>query len=245
MSRLAPRNATVQILESDEGSFYAHKCYHAVYTARQEQQAYGKLQPLLENIQAIRSAQILDVNEDKNSITLEYIPGKSLYDLVGAGIFAPLRDCQERLVKLFIAARNTSVRFDSDPSNLIIHSNTGELICIDPVCADIQLEDYTAVVFIWGLVKLVLRSLKFWQYPELIRTIRSFLSCYLTQADVSYVRFNQQMASYITVVIDWNKEISSVDGVVTIFLRRCVAIPLYSITRCLFRRNFLSRKRLH
>lgn len=242
MSRLAPRNATVEILKSDEGLLYVHKRYHAVYTARQEQEAYSRLQPLLENIQGIRSAQILDVNEDENSIALEYIPGKSLYDLAGSGIFGPLRDCQERLVTLFIAARNAGVHFDSDPSNFIIHSNIGELICIDPVCADIQLKDYAAVVFIWGLVKLVLRSLKFWQYPSLIRAMRSYLSCYLTQADINAVCFNQQMASYITVVIDWNKEISSIDGLLTILLRRCVAIPLYSITRCLFRRNFLSRK---
>lgn len=240
MSGLAPRNASIQILKSEDGSHYVHKKYLAVYTSLQEQQAYNKLRPLLKNTPEIRLARILSANENENSINIEYIPGKSLYEMAQKGIFEPLREYQKPLVALFIAARNAGVRFDSDPSNFIIHSRTGQLVGVDPICADIELEDYAAVVFIWGLVKLILRSLKFRRYPSLIRLIRSYLSCYLAEADVSSKDFNQQMASYITTVISWNKQISPVDGPAMILLRRCVAIPLYSIARCLFRLNWVS-----
>jgi hypothetical protein len=239
MSKLAPRNATVQILRLDDGHLYVHKRYHSVYTATQEQHAYRTVQLLCRDIQGIRLAYVLGVDEKENSLHLEYIPGKSLYELLEAGKIDPIIQWTDRLVELFSAAKTQKSYFDSDPSNFIIHAKTGELVIIDPVCTNLRLEDFAMVVFLWGLIKLMLRKPRFWQYPSLIRVWRTFYREYLQRGDVESGRFNHEMVRYIDVVIKWNREVSPVDSLLITLMRRMVVVPMYMVVRWFFHLNLV------
>jgi len=150
MSKLAPRNANVMIVKESDGRTYVRKRYLAVYTAVQERAAYDRLRPLCGPIRGIKMARVLAVDEKNNSLRLEYVPGKSLYETVEMGDIGPLIEWREPLVELFTAARTRGIRFDGDPSNFIVHAETGQLVIIDPVCVDLQIEDFAMVVFLWG-----------------------------------------------------------------------------------------------
>ncbi len=234
MSGIAPRNATVTFVTREDGSRYVKKKYRAIYTAAQEQDAYHKIQPLLQDIKAIRSAQVLNVDESSNVIYIEYIHGESLYELAMKGNITPILEWKEPLIDLFDKARKKGVRFDGDPSNFILHAKSGELVIIDPVCTDLQLNDFAMVVFLWGLIKVIIRSLRFWRYPFIIRVCRIYYRSYLQQTGVVPHLFGQEMIRYIDVVIEWNKEVSSADSRIMILLRRIVAVPIYTTVKWFF-----------
>lgn len=239
MSKLAPRNATVEVGDHNDGSKFVRKTYRATYTALDEQLAYGRVEHIYRDCPDIRIARFFEIDSDNNSFTLEFIPGKSLYEFAAEGDFKSLSDWHTRLIAPFVLARNEGLCFDSDPSNYLVHADTAELVAIDPVCADIRIDDYAAVVFLWGIIKLMLRTPKVWRYPGLLRIGRSFKKLYLTAADVSSDDFNQQMVTYIDVVIGWNREVSPVDSKAMTLIRKYLAIPLYSIARFAIRRNLV------
>ena len=239
MSKVAPRNATIEIVESENRDKIVRKTYRATYTAVDEHSAYARVEPIYIDCPDIRMARLLDLDADSNSFTVEFIPGRSLYDSAADGDLRPLGYWHTRLIEPFVRARNEGLRFDSDPSNFLVHADTAELIVIDPVCADIRIKDYAAVVFLWGIIKLMLRTLRFWRYPGLFRLGRSFKKLYLSAADVSSDEFNKQMVTYIDVVIGWNKEVSPVDSRAMRIIRRCLAIPLYSTARFAFLRGLV------
>ena len=239
MSKLAPRNATIEICDHDDGSKFVRKTYRATYTALDEQLAYGRVEHVYRDCPGVRVARFLELDSDSNSFTLEYIPGKSLYDSAAGGDFRPLNCWHTRLIAPFVLARNEGLCFDSDPSNYIVHADTAELVAIDPVCTDLRLNDYAAVVFLWGIIKLMLRTVRFWRYPALFRIGRNFKKQYLATADAGREDFNRQMVTYIDVVIGWNREESPVDSKALKLVRRYLAIPLYSTARFAFRRNLV------
>lgn len=229
MSKLAPRNATIEIIQHGDNKSVVKKTYHAVYTVAQEQSAYLRMSSVYVECDDIRCARVLEA--DENSLFLEYIPGDSLYESAADGRFEPLMYWQQRLVGPFVLARQNEIAFDSDLSNYIVHSDSGKLVAIDPVCADCRMADYAAVVFLWGILKLALRTARFWRYPRIIGIARVFMANYLARCPVNEDELRQQLTSYIDVVIGWNKEIAPSDGVVMVLVRRVIAIPLYSAAR--------------
>ncbi len=239
MSKLAPRNAKVMIVKESDGRTYVQKRYLAVYTAVQERAAYDRLRPLCGPIRGIKMARVLAVDEKKNSLRLEYVPGKSLYETVEVGNLGPLIEWRKPLVELFTAARTRGIRFDGDPSNFIVHAETGQLVIIDPVCVDLQIEDFAMVVFLWGLIKLMLRNPRPWRFTPLMRVWCAYFRDYRRCTGADPHGFNRQMACYIDMVIGWNKEISPVDDLFMAMLRRYVAVPLYTFVKWLFRWNLV------
>lgn len=237
MSKLAPRNASVVVVESDDADRVIRKRYHAEYTATQEEAAYKRVCGIYRSCEGIRCANVLSVED--GDLFIEYIPGENLYESAADGRFGPLRAWQGRLVTAFVHARTMELSFDSDPSNYIVHDETNELVAVDPVCKDIQLPDFAAVIFLWGILKLILRSIKFWRYPELYRIACSFLVKYLEESGTSEVQIRDQLVTYIDVVIGWNKEVSRVDGLLMIVVRRAIAIPIYSVAKFAIRRGVI------
>jgi len=150
MSQFAPRNATVRFLGSNGRCSCVLKQYHAAFTATEEVDAYRRVEPLLECFSQIRMAQIYNVHEASNRLWIEFIPGKTVYELAKRGDMAELVRWLDELVSLFVSARACGVHFDSDPSNLLINSTTKELVIIDPVCPKTELQDFVCVVFVWG-----------------------------------------------------------------------------------------------
>lgn len=239
MSKLAPRNATIEIDENKDGQRIVKKTYRATYTAHDEQLAYGRVDHIYRDCPDVRIARFLEIDSDNNSFTLEYIPGESLYDSAAGGDFKPLSYWHTQLITPFVLASKEGLCFDSDASNYLVHADTAKLVAIDPVCADVPIDDYAAVVFLWGIIKLMLRTPRFWRYPRLFRIGRNFKKLYLAAADVSSGDFNRQMVTYIDVVIGWNREVSPVDTRAMKLIRRYLAIPLYSTARFAFHRNLV------
>ncbi|HIJ83680.1 MAG: hypothetical protein HW380_430 [Magnetococcales bacterium] len=238
MSKLAPRNATVRIVDADCDP-YVIKRYHATFTAVAEHHAYTRMQPLCAAIPGVRTAKIIQVDAVMDTLRLEFIPGTSLYESVCQGHIRLLHIWRDSLLQLFFAAKNNNIYFDADPSNFIIHENGRELVVIDPVCKPVDLEDYALVVFLWGLFKIMLRSVRVWHIGEIFGVIMDYSLHYRKITGSRSDALRMQMGQYIHQVIAWNRESSPVDGPLTTALRRGVVIPTFTLIQWLLKKGWV------
>jgi hypothetical protein len=138
--------------------------------------------------------------------------------------------------------------FDSDPSNLLCKKDGTEIVIIDPlalseeeILADprLRLKDYSAVVFIWGLVKFTLRNPKIWQSFEILKACLDYYRKYILKSKTEFKSINDQIAIYIGLAISWNIEKNGVEGTIKRLIRCIVVVPIYSFVRLLFTLNFI------
>ena len=220
------RNSTLSVCDFND-RLVVNKTYHAEYSARQEHEAYSRLAPLFEETSGMRLPDICELDDSTNAILIEYIEGKDLRDLIKSDGFRSLAPHEERLVSLFAKARRRMERFDSDPANFIVSDATGELVLVDPVCQEIELPDYVLVVFLFGLVKAALANpfrRDILRLRDVVATFRDAYCAQCDQADPQSVR--DQLADYIGVVIQWNREPASSESLALKAMRHCFWIPV-------------------
>ena len=238
MSRVAPHNAIIQFVDRG-GERIVIKQYRlgAKYSAEQEVQAYYKLDKLLGQNHGSRVAQLYHFDEKNNEIHLEYIPGKNMYEKIKDGDYTCLKNNKAMLVKLFSVARKERIKFDSDPSNIMFDRKG--MVFIDPVCKELEIDDYPFIVFMWGLIKVILRNPRVWYIFRIMEQWREYYFDYCQDNHIDHRTVNKQMCEYIELVIDWNREKNSVEGIFVYVFRRTVVIPLYSVVEQLFRWNIV------
>jgi len=238
MSKLAPLNAKIEYKENQRCK-YVYKCYHATYTAKDEFEAYERVDKLIQGLKKFRTAKIYNVNESDNCLSIEYIPGHSLYEIISETNVDVLKKWQSLLITLFIKARNAKVHFDSDPSNLMCDDRTGDIVIIDPVCVDLDIDDFVMIVFMWALIKIMLRNRSFWRNKAIIKHWFNYYREYLQATGVDFREFNSQLVKYIDVVIGWNKEGNSVEGPMKRVMRYLLFIPIYTVIKWIFKWNIV------
>ena len=238
MSKVAPHNAFIEVLREENKRVIA-KHYRATgkYTASQEASAYSELEKLVMPIKGIRPAKIQRIDEVGNVLYLEFVPGLNLFERITGGDEACLKTLKKPLMELFLAAKLEQICFDSDPSNILFEAEG--MVLVDPVCRKLPLADFTLVVFMWGLIKVSLRNIRFWRIVRLFRYWRTYYREYCDMADTTYDSLNSQMVACIDLAIVWNKERNSIEGSFYYAFRRIVVIPIYSIVRELFRWNLV------
>lgn len=235
MSRVAPHNSFVKI-ESKNGKRVAVKYYQrkSKYSAQQESRAYKELQAITSNVVGVRSANVLEVEEKENTLTLEYISGLTLQENIKKGNIACLELNTETLISLFISARNREFCFDSDPSNMMF-DDLG-IVLIDPVCEELKIKDYSFIVFMWGLIKILLRNGKVWRIKKVIKIWNRYLKEYCRKTNTSIASIYKQMVKYIDLVIAWNKKKNDVENIFVYYFRIIIVIPIYIVIRQYFGR---------
>lgn len=238
MSKVAPHNATIEY-RNDGTRPYVYKKYRAKYTAVEESEAYERVRTLTSGIERVRPARVYTVDPADDSLKLEFVPGRSLWEIVADGEVGALERVRADVMTLTGAARARGVRFDCDPSNLMCESGEDGLVIIDPVCVDLELRDFAMVVFLWGLLKLVLRNPRVWRDRAILRSWFRYYREYLERAGTAHEAFNEQMVRYIDVAIGWNKEKNPIEGPLTRGFRFVVVVPLYRLVRAAFRRNLV------
>ena len=234
MSKVAPHNAVVEFIEQD-GQQIVVKRYRAgaKYTAKQEAHAYQQLSKLLSQFQGARTAQLIRFDEESNALYLEFIPGASLHERINSGEQAILANLREPLIELLGASRQKHLQFDSDPSNIMFDQNG--IVLIDPVCTELEIDDYSFIVFMWGLIKIILRNRRIWRIGKIIGHWNDYYISYCQHNGITRKMLNQQMAGYIGLVISWNREKNHVEGIFLRFFRCVVVVPIYTVVRQLFR----------
>lgn len=238
MSKVAPHNAVVEFIEQDHQQIVL-KRYRAGarYTAGQENHAYKQLSRLVSQLHGVRTAHVIRFDEEENALYLEFIPGATLHERINSGDEEILARLKEPLVELFWAARQENLAFDSDPSNIMFDQNG--IVLIDPVCTELEIDDYSFIVFMWGLIKITLRNRRFWRIGKIIGHWKHYYSSYCEHQGIIYKGLNQQMVDYIGLVIGWNCEKNQVEGVLLRSFRYVVVIPIYMMVRLLFRWNLI------
>jgi hypothetical protein len=249
MSKIAPQNARIEFKYDEFGRQYVYKKYHARYTSREEFVAYQKLSACVQEVNSsVRLAKVYDVDDSDNSISIEYINYQNLEEILVSCDINILTTIQDALIELFYEARCQQVMFDSDPSNLLCKKDGTEIVIIDPlalseeeILADprLRLKDYSAVVFIWGLVKFTLRNPKIWQSFEILKACLDYYRKYILKSKTEFKSINDQIAIYIGLAISWNIEKNGVEGTIKRLIRCIVVVPIYSFVRLLFTLNFI------
>ena len=213
------------------------KRYHSNFTALQERESYERLARLVKEIPGIRTASVIDTSED--TIVLEYIDGPNISENVLSKDIAVLNKKKPALISLFLAAREEKLFFDFDPTNIICDSKEKQLVLIDPVCEPVMLSEHAIIVFLWGLIKIFLRSKRVFCLKSFCRAWYLYYTEYIAKADISYKILNKQMCEYINVVIGWNKKESKDESLRLRAFRHIVIIPVYNFIKSLFKLNVI------
>jgi len=239
MSKIAPHNSFVEFIEQN-GIRIAVKTFRrgGKYTAAQEARAYSNLAKILPGIDGVRLANIRRLDAENNALHIEYIASESLFERIINGDEACLEVLKKPLINLFLIAKQNQVHFDSDPSN-IMFDNEG-IVFIDPVCTELSIEDYSFIVFMWGLIKIALRNRRIWRIRKIIAYWKDYYREYCHVSGTNSSVLNHQMENYIDLVINWNKERNANEGYFVYVFRYIVVIPIYSIVRQIFRWNHFS-----
>ena len=245
MSKVAPHNAWIEYANGNSGP-YVVKWFRegGKFTAGQEARAYDVLRRLLDDVPGARAASILALDEAANTLSLEFIEGLSLHERLAQGEFDILEETRERLLRIFIGARDNGFFFDSDPSNILFEAGATDgqnLVFIDPSCITLPIRDHAFIVFMWGLIKILLRDWRVWHIWKMRPYWDSLWRGYCALSNVSGASLAQQMVAYIDLVIRWNKERNPVEGPITYSFRRLVVIPIYRAVRLWFLWNSMSR----
>ncbi len=219
------RNSRLQIGRHDD-RLQVCKSYHRVYTAQQERDAYRSLESLCARVENIRTPHIYGVDEANNAIYLEFIEGVDLKRAITASGLAALGPHEDRLLRLFAQARLDSIHFDSDPANFLVEEASGDLVMVDPVCQQVELQDFVFVVFLFGLVKAGVAA-PHRVYPHrMVRKLRVLCDQYCQHVPgVTPVGLRRQLAEYVSVVIRWNQESAEDESLGLSFVRRSVWVP--------------------
>ncbi len=238
MSKAVPNNAEIVFRLDEKGQQFVYKKYYHQYRASDERDSYRELGDCLQHAdQSARVAQIYNWSDPDNSIDLEFIVFPTLLELLRGGELYILQELEEVLVAVFSQASKNNFCFDSDPSNIFYDGSTGEVVFIDPVCINLDLGDYAAVVFLWGLIKIILRNPRVWQSYTLWRYARNFQQAYALEVDISSDTISVQIANYVDTVISWNLEIKQREGWPVRMFRKVCVVPLYKVVQHLLRRD--------
>lgn len=243
MSKVAPHNAVIDVRTDEKGRKYVYKKYYATYTSEQEFTAYKNVSRCIAQPgSGIRMAAVYEVNIADNSLNIEFINYRNLHEIVVSGNVEILLVIKDRLLGLFSDARTKGIDFDSDPSNILCDEEGIDIVLIDPICTDLNLSDFSAVVFIWGLIKLSLRNPRVWKSIQVLKICGGFYDAYLLQSDVNFKDLNAQIGAYIGRAISWNSRGNRVEGFSVRLFRLVVVVPIYSLIRLLFVTNVVRSK---
>lgn len=241
--RLIRRNSVVEIKYDKSGRGYVCKQYHSRYSAAQEAEALRRLTKFLRKrkIEQVYTAAVLMVDKKANRICTEYVPGDTLKEVIKRRGGKPLKEYRNALLQLLIASKLEQLRIDCDPSNIICSQRSKALILVDPLCAEeINLDDFVAVVFLWGLVKSYARVVyKVTHWPGMIRIWYWFYKTYLVRVNGNYRILNAQLYEYIGIVIRWNIQESIAEPLLKRLLRTLILVRIWKAVGLLFRWNLV------
>ncbi len=230
------RNSTIRF-ERQGDRTVVHKHYHARYGVDEEVASYERLAKLLQKFSGLRVPRVYEVNSSQNSMSLEFIAGPHLTDLyrnAGPRVFDQTR---EQLVSLFVYASEEKVRFDCTPEHFLVDRDAGGFVIIDPVCDDIDLDDFAAVVFLLGMIKCYLRH-RPWRWTlSFMSSWKRYYRSYVEQSRGTRHAFNQQVSRYIDRVVLWNQQTYD-DSLRVRATRNFAIIPFWRVMRAFFRWNF-------
>lgn len=216
---------------------YVEKRYHSKFTALQERESYERLARLVKEIPGVRTACVLEASKDV--LVLEYIDGRNISeDILSRGIEI-LDEKRETLLSVFLAGHKEKLFFDFDPTNIIYVPDGNQLVFIDPVCQPVMLSEHAIVVFLWGLIKVFLRSKRVFCLKSFYRAWRLYYTEYIAKAGISYKILNKQICEYIDVVIGWNKEENKDESLKLRAFRHIVIVPVYNLIKSLFKLNVI------
>lgn len=238
MSKDRPHNAQIEYVKGTSGPYVVKRFREAgKFTAGQEANAYDSLRKLLNDVPGTRAARVLAVDEEANTLSLEFLEGLNLHERLAHGDMDILDNIRERLLRIFKRARDTGFRFDSDPSNILFETDAAEkqnLVFVDPSCIPLPIRDHAFIVFMWGLIKIPLRDWRVWRARKIAPYWNAYCREYCQLSNISGASLAQQMTAYIDLVIQWNKERNPVEGVLIHSFRRLVVIPIYRAIRLWF-----------
>lgn len=237
---LRRRNSVVRVVRVCE-KLAIEKTYHARYTARQEYEAYLSLDPLLAVTPGVRRPLVYDVDDGRNAIRIEYVDGIDLRESFRRDGIGVLQRDLEILVHLFATSRSMDVRLDSDPANFIAVKGNQGLVIVDPVTADIDLADFSAVVFLFGLIKTFFYSRRWYAAGVFAQCWKRYYTAYVDAVGIGSEELNRQMVRYIDAVIDWNRNESAGDGVAKRAGRLFFMVPIWRAIQLFFRWNLVGR----
>lgn len=235
VSKTAPNNSYLDFsVIDDELTVIKHYREKGRYSAGEELQCYKMMSALIDGFPNIRLAKAWMKKNLEDCLLVEYIPGKNLYEVF---ILGDISDCEkycQLLLVLFVEASNSNIKFDSDPSNIMFDKEG--LVLIDPICVDLDLPDYTFVVFYWGIIKSSLRNWRIWKIPRTYRMAYRLLEDYVVAAQIGRSDIKTQLIQYIDTVIAWNRDRNEVEGLITYSFRILFVIPLYHLVKAAVRR---------
>ena len=233
VTTLTRRNSTVE-LWNRKGLVRKH--YHSNYCVAEEARALSKLVQLTDAMPGLGTPQVLRVLPDENTIELEFIEGRLLADVIrqsGPSVLSPFRS---RLILFLSEAYREDYACDLDPSNIIISDNTNNLVIVDPICTRFESKNFTACVFLFGLIKTFIISFRYWEYLSFAQEWQALANGYLSSTEQTKAKLYADIGDYIDLVISWNSAETRAEGRVKKIFRSVVIIPVWYAIRLLFKR---------
>ena len=226
------RNTLLQIQKRD-AVVVVDKTYTREYSATEEESAYREIRTVAEGLEGIRVANVLEVATGRNAIVVEYVDGFNLRQYLAMHGLRRLAESRPSLVELFVRSRRAGIRFDADPTNFIVVPDGNELVIIDPACRPVEIPDYCFVAFVFGLLKLGLRSPLRCNWLRLTGALKPYYHAYCAGVDepTTVGSLHRQMAELLSCVIGWNRLAVESESVTQRLLRRLVVIPALHMFR--------------
>lgn len=234
VSRITRRNSTIEIWSSSE-KMWVSKAYHARYQVRDEAKAYEEVAALLVNIRRLRTAAVYNVDETNNVLELEYVAGPTIAEKLSAEGGPSISEIQDTLLDMLVCTHEKKVHLDLDPSNLILDENSDDLVLIDPICANLNLSHFSAVVFLWGMIKrFVVRGYRVDRWLGNAKAWGAIYGNYAARTNCPPGLLSLEMGQYIDTVIKWNIEESSNESLAKRLARWAIIIPTWWVFRFTF-----------
>lgn len=216
------RNSVIELYE-EAGRKIVRKKYRSTYTAVEEIEAYRRVSEISSNVSLIRTLTPWLVNED--CLEMEFVPGETFADMLTSSTAIP-ENLLFPIVELSVEAHRQRFHFDCDPSNLIW---TGQqIVVIDPIVQPLKLQHLSAVIFLHGIFKAMLRgSVTPWRWGELRECSKVFASQYCEKAEVAKKIFLNERMQYLEQVIAWNRQEMPAEGILKRIARALILVPIY------------------
>jgi hypothetical protein len=123
----------------------------------------------------------------------------------------------------------------------MIDSDSGTLVLVDPVSAEVDLDDFCMVVFLWGFIKCFIRSRAPHRFFAFWKCWKMYYVDYLQITSIETKDLNRQISNYVDVVIGWNLNESQQDSWWKRIARVIIVVPAWRIIQLPFKRDWVAR----
>lgn len=219
------RNSSLELLRARDGRMRIRKRYSRRYVVQDELDGYVRLSELLRGLEGVRAAGVVDVDEGRRWLDVEFVDGQTLAAALEREGATAASGRVEALVELFVRSHASGVPFDADPANMIVEMQSGELVLIDPVSDRLELRHEAVVVFLWGLMKVAVSPRSVLRLGEYRHTWIRIAREYCARVGCHEGELDREIARYLGKVVAWNLFESASEPLIKRLVRVLLFVP--------------------